>query len=176
MIVGAYWSQRKESRDQAATRIATFLVNVASRHQTLSTWFFKGKTKAAARSRELDLSVASVARALTVNRRDVDRQSMPEVGFRLGIWNGDEVSFSVTIGSYSPYVGNHVVLTFADEHDWLDEPDRRDLLNAEISAFDPDHAVVTNRQILAKAGATDPWDAGWLTYARCSGVQEHTVS
>src|SRR5206468_127335 len=49
-----------------------------------------------------------------VNRRDDDRQVIPELGYGLGLWSGrpGDEAFGLTIhcGSTSKLVGNHVTL------------------------------------------------------------------
>lgn len=173
MFVGAYWSQRKESRQQAASRIALFLGTIASKNEALSTWFLKGRSKAQGRTK-LSLDADSIGRELVANRRDIGGEPMLEVGFSMGIWNGESVSFDATIGAFSPYVQNSVVLSFDDDGDRLNETDWRGLLDSAIFAFEPEHGVVTSGQRLARAGARSAWDAGLLTYERSTGVREHS--
>ena len=174
MFVGAYWSQRKETREQVAVRIARFLEAIASKNKSLSTWLLKGRTKAQGRT-ELPLDPVSIGRALAVNRRDLGGEPIPEVGFNLSIWNGADVSLAATIGSFDSYVRNSVVLSFGDDKDRLAEADWRSLLGAAITAFDPEHGVVTSSQHLARASAKNAWDAGWFTYERGEGIREHAT-
>jgi hypothetical protein len=67
--------------------------------------------------RTIDVSLEGMRSLLGrgVNRRDTDRQVIPELGYRIGLWSGrpDEEAFGLTIhcGSYSEWVGNNVVIT-----------------------------------------------------------------
>ena len=136
MFVGAYWSKRMESRAQAAARIEQFLSTIASKKESLSKWFLKGRSRAHAKT-EFPIDTSSIDRALAANRRDVGGEPMPEVGFSFGIWNGADVSLAATLGAFSPYVQNSVVLSFGHEADELSDTDWRDLLGAAVLAFDP---------------------------------------
>ncbi len=171
MIVGAYWSQRKESREVAAEHITSLLSTIATYSKELSTWFTKARTKAAALRSPLTLDNVVVARVLAVNRRDADRQPIPELGFSLALWNGDKASLSATVGSYSPYVLNSIMLKI-DDSAALSKESYRILLEMMIRAFVPDHAVVTSNERLARAGAKKVWETGWLTYERGGELRE----
>jgi hypothetical protein len=172
MFVGAYWTQREESKEVVAERIATFLTTLAENFERFATWFSKAKSRAAALRSPLTIDSAAVMSKLSVNRRDDNRQPIPELGFRLALWNGDDASFSATMGSYSSFVGNSVVLDI-DESAALSVDAYRIMLDEMVRIFTPDHAVVTNDEHLARTGATEPWEAGWLTYERGREIREH---
>lgn len=172
MFVGAYWSARKESREAVATRLVHFLSALAIESDSLSTWFLKGRTKASART-PLELDMDAVASVLKVNRRDVDGDVMSELGFSLGIWNGGTASVAATVGAYSPYIRNSVVLSFIDTPADKSAKDWRRFLDAAVRDLDPDHAVVTSNEHLMQRGTANPWEAGWFTYRRGSSIEEH---
>jgi hypothetical protein len=98
----------------------------------------------------IDSTPEGVERYLKVNRRDVDREEIPELGFSFDVWNGGDVSFRATVGAYSPHVGNAAVLSFQGPIQ-LGDADWRKLLDAAIEAFDPEHGVVTSLAELARA-------------------------
>lgn len=174
MIVGAYWMARAESRDQAATRLSSFLgsLAVAVDEPVLGQWFLKGPTKTAARTR-LAIDPASVSDALVVNRRDLDGRIMQALGYRLSVWNGGEVSFDSTIGSANPYVNNAAVLSFAGDALALSLEQWRALLEAAVSAFEPEHGVVATHKHLLSSNEPHPWALGWFTYDLAHGVRQH---
>lgn len=157
MFVGAYWSVRDESKEQAATRIGRFLAAIAPADERLRTWFRKGESRSEANT-PLEIGSALVA--------------VPPVGFSLAAWNGGDVSFTVAIGSTNSRAGNSAVVSFGPKADvscvrW--EP----ILTAAIDAFDPDHAVVTSNALLDRVRAQRPWEAGLITYARGGVLTAH---
>ncbi|WP_437293713.1 Imm52 family immunity protein [Sorangium sp. So ce426] len=172
MFVAAYWSQRKESKESASERMARFLGALSGLGEEFSTWFSKGRSRAAALQSPVAVDAASIARSLIPNRRDVDRQPIPDLGFRFAVWNGSRASLSATIGCWNQHVRNAVVLDVGSDdarsEDWY-----RTVLGEMIHAFDPDHAVVTSDSYLAKRGAGNPWEAGMFTYHRGGAIEVH---
>ena len=71
--IGAYWGSRPESAESCGRRLADCLAGMAEIDDALSSWFRKGKSKAAAKE-----SIATDAESLADllarerNRRDVD--------------------------------------------------------------------------------------------------------
>ena len=174
MIMGAYWVARSESREQAAIRLSRFLGCLAAdvREPALGQWFLKGSTKASARTL-LPPDPLSIAEALRTNRRDVNGGVIPELGYRLSVWNGGALSFDATIGSSSRYMSNAAVLSFVDGALLLTAEQWRVLLQAAVSAFAPEHAVVASHKQLQKSNDPNPWARGWFTYDRRDGVRQH---
>ena len=173
MFVGAYWSVRRESREEVARRLTRLLSSFANAEPTLSEWFLKGRTKASART-ALEIDVAAIASKLKVNRRDVGGEVISELGFSLGLWNGRNASLAVTMGAYSQHIRNSAVLSFMDAPAHFDSMDWKRLLDAFVRELDPDQAVVTTSDFLAQRGAANPWEAGWFTYFRGGSTQEHS--
>lgn len=172
MFVGAYWSQRRESMEAASARLASFLKALSEQRADLSKWYRKAGSRDAALRSVLTPDGASIVGELKPSRRDVDRQPIPELGFAFAAWNGAEASLSAQIGAWSPYVRNAVVLNLGSGVR-LGEDSSRALLEALVRAFDPDHAVVTSHEHLAKAGVTNPWEAGLFTYQRGGRIEKH---
>lgn len=172
MFVGAYWSERKESKEAAAERIAVFLQTIEQQSEIFANWFDKAKSRSKAKRSPLDLETASIALKLNENRRDQNQQPIPDLGFRFTAWNGKNVSFSVTMGAYNPHVNNSVVL---DLHSTKELPagSYQKLLESMVRVFDPEFAVVTSDEHLAQTGASRPWEAGWFTYTRGDEVRQH---
>ena len=164
LLVGAYWSVRQETRDAVAARVARFLTVIAGLDAVLSRWFLKARSRKKAGT-PIEPRAEAIAAMLRVNRRDFGGEAMPELGFSLGLWNGRSASMSVIAGAISVGVPNSIVLTF-EESEPLDRDLLRKVLSAAIESFDPDHGVVTSSETLAGAKAEDPWQRGWLTYAR----------
>lgn len=113
-LIGLYWSARKESLDRCSERYFASLS--ALQVHGFNSYFRKGRTRKAALKQPFEVSLAAVRESLErgVNRRDIDRKPIPELGFSFSLWSGhsDEESYSIsaTCGSYSQYVGNYFVL------------------------------------------------------------------
>jgi hypothetical protein len=176
MIIGVYWTARPESAEEAGNRLSRFLGSLSASEQELKLgqWFLKGSSRAAARKR-LPTDSSSIAKALRTNRRDVDGSVLPELGFRLSVWNGEHVSFDTTIGSSSAYVTNAAVLSFPDSALLLSADQGQALLQAAVSAFEPEHGVVASHKQLVGSNEANPWAVGWFTYDRQEGVRQHAT-
>ncbi|MCX6544504.1 MAG: hypothetical protein NTV05_08830 [Acidobacteria bacterium] len=174
MIIGVYWTARPESAEEVANRLSRFLGSLSTngKELKLGQWFRKGSSRASARKR-LATDASSIAKALRTNRRDVDGTVMLELGYRLSIWNGDDVSFDATIGSFNAHVTNAAVLSFADDALPLSADQGQTLLEAAVLAFEPEHGVVASHKQLLTSNETSPWAAGWFTYDRQGGVRRH---
>lgn len=173
MIVGAYWTKRQESREQVAQRIVAFLEAIGRSDARLATWYLKARSKATANVRVMP-TTTEVASRLRVNRRDVDRQVIPELGFSIDLWNGGGCSLSIHAGSFSQRTGNSAVLSAQVEPaSALNLLFWREVLDASIAAFDPDHAVVTSYSIMTRYAPAPVWQNGWLTYVRGRALREN---
>ena len=173
MYIGAYWSQRQESKESAAERVSAFLRALAGLGDDFTTWYSKGKSRAAALRSPIGLDAPSIARKLNSNRRDADRQPIPDLGFQFSAWNGAEASISATLGNQ--HVRNAVVLDVEDAGGHAEHAYRA-IMEQMVRVFDPDHAVVTSVECLERAGATMPWEVGLFTYARGGTVRQHVLS
>lgn len=138
---------------------------------TLERWFLKAKRKKDA-AVAADISAEAIEALLKTNNRDTTGEPIAELGFSLGIWNGESASLSATVGAFSPYVGNSVVLSYNG-----DSPSNsvvwRTLIEHAVEAFDPDAAVVTNHDYVACHGDGAPDEAGgWFLYRRGKPIVE----
>ena len=172
MLVGAYWSSRAESREEAARRLEQFFDEIARVDGELTSWYHLGWSKATART-PLRTDAASLAAALRTNRSDTDGAVIPDLGFTLGAWNGHEASISATLGTCSKWVGNVVALSWKVMPSRLTRDQWRAIVEASIRAFDPERAVVTNHEHTKRVNAAHPADAGWFTYSRGEPLTEH---
>jgi len=135
-------------------------------------WFLKGHTRASAQKR-LPTDSASIAEALVPHRRDTDGSVILDLGCRLGVWNGSDISFGATIGSSNAHVGNSAVLSFDDGVHEFKLEQWRALLHAAVNAFEPEYGVVASDKQLMASNAPDPWAVGWLTYDSRDGLRQH---
>ena len=144
--VGAYWGQRKESRQACASRISAFLQALAAQDAALSRWY-KPLASRKERLRELPHDVDGLLPLLGVNRRDFGGEVIVELGFDFSAWNGWKAdipaSLSVDCGAFSPVVSNSAVVSFDPEA----SPTfglLQEILRAAVTAFDPEDGVVVS--------------------------------
>jgi hypothetical protein len=112
--LGLYWGARKQSLEECADLcVSTFAL---LRNVGFQTFFRLGRARREGLEHPIEESLDALRLLLAngVNRTDIDRQPIPQLGFRLGAWSGgrDEESYSlsITCGSYSEHVSNVVLL------------------------------------------------------------------
>ena len=144
--VGAYWEERKESRQACASRISIFLQALAAQDTALSRWYKPlGSRKESLR--ELPRDVDGLLPLLGVNRRDFGGEVIVELGYDFSAWNGWKAdvpaSLSIGCGAFSPGISNRAVVSFDPEAsptlDLL-----QGILRAAVTAFDPEEGVVVS--------------------------------
>jgi hypothetical protein len=172
MFLGCYWAARKETREEVALRMARFIVSLKLRSERFSDWYSKGGSRATAH-KKLDTTAVGLANELRTNRRDIGGEVILELGFSFGAWNGKAASITATIGSYSPLVGNAVVLNVSDSPAELSIETWCEMLEDAITIFEPQHGVVTSTELLARKHAERPWDIGFLTYELGRKIKRH---
>lgn len=170
---GAYWGARRESPEICAVQLATCLGSLGKAHPSLNTWFLKAGSRNMA-NRAVDTSLASLTNLMLAgqNRHEVDRSPIPELGFRIGIWNGGDdlpANLMIGCGGYSPLVGNALVLTLPVRDPVsapLYEPSvLRSILAALVDPWQPDWAVCTTNELrTAQTPAPRTPVIGWLTF------------
>jgi len=179
MFIGAYWGKRQESRIHCAKRIADILQRLRMAHPSLGTWYLKARSRSEALCNSIELSPDTIGRILETNDRNSNGSSIAELGFSIGVWNGNNelpATFSAECGAFSDFVGNSAVLNFDpswDDDDLLSSERMRGLLVAFVEVFEPDVAVVTSNEYIDRAGGGSPWESGgWLVYERDRGIDQ----
>jgi hypothetical protein len=171
LFIGGYWPSRRETKEQCAHRAADFLTLIKT-HPEMAQWFPKGKTAKLSTKAPVPVTPLGVLPFLKTNNRDTDGSAISELGFDLNLWNGSSISLSISCGSFSPVVGNYVVLNLpaADEVGAEKLAALRPLLEAIVTVWEPDHAVLTSPQLITKNGGGMPWETrGWLEYHKSEG-------
>jgi hypothetical protein len=113
-LIGLYWSARKESLDRCSER--AFSALTCLRAHGFSSFYLKGRTRKAALKHPFELSLTSIRQLLNrgVNRNDVDRKPIPQLGYSFSLWSGgrDDYSYEVSAccGGYSRFVGNNFLV------------------------------------------------------------------
>jgi len=179
MTLGAYWGARKESLESSATRIHGFLSELHQFDDSLNSWYRKAMTRDSAKQQLVPLDINGISDLLRFkqSRRESDGAMIPELGYGLSIWNGNEnnpADFTVTCGSWSPYVGNAAVLEVSDSGSNLgrkvcDRSLAEQLMKSMVRSWDPDWAVISPLALLREQYDLDfPIRVGWLTFVRIS--------
>jgi hypothetical protein len=170
IFLGAYWGARAESREAAASKIASFLIEAGNLDEGLSCWLKKGMSRKKANAR-IELTVTGVSASMRTNNRDVDNLPINELGYNFNAWNGKNADVAIHIAAYDSSTPNSLVL---DSDPVLSESIWRQLCELAIQIFDPDDVVVTSSTHIASRGGAGPVEAGgWFTYRRGNPLQQH---
>jgi hypothetical protein len=172
MFCGAYWSQRSESREQAAARVAALLKALEGQHGAFATWSLK-KARKDDPARVLVVAHAEIAKHFETNRKDVGGDVMPDLGFRLALWNEAGASLSVTIGARNERVRNAVALSYGGTEE-ISPAVWRGVLRALVDSMAPEHAGVATEKSLSQNPQAFAWQVGWATYERGQGIVERS--
>lgn len=179
-LLGAYWSARQEALADCAGRLHPFLRDLTKCGGVLSKWYKRGWSRDDALKSEIDVSDMMTSTTLLEegrNRRDADNEVIPELGFRVGLWNGGtdglDVGLGVTCGLYYGVsqaglhsLSNCVTMHFSEGLGDLSDADRmRRLLAAVAQCWKPDWAGIMSNQAMDKRSftASIPF-VDWMTY------------
>jgi len=172
--VGAYWGIRKEPAIVCARRLAGLLHCLAHCDDVFTSWFSDGISRQAAPT-EVKPHDESALEALLHqgrNRREDNRSVIEELGFTVGLWNGQDDSGSSSIimqcGSYSEWVSNSVVLRLPRQG----LPRERivqvnvltQILQCIVTAWQPDAASVASSDYVSLVHDTWGPMVGWITF------------
>jgi hypothetical protein len=157
-FIGAYWSQRKESRPECATRLAKLLEGISS-EGCGDRWFLpvKSRSKEPQQVLSADKSSPAIEALLRANNRDRDGMPIPQLGFSLYLWNGDydrSIALHATCGAYSEFVKNSIVLelpAIVVEENAAEVQRLESLLKLFVFVWEPESAVVSSAEELARS-------------------------
>ena len=146
--VSAFWGDREVSRSAAAEAISAVLVGIRAVDPLLATWRKQGGSRAQALAQPMiDPGPDAVEARLTVNRKDVGREPIPELGFGFSAWNGaseptDHAAVSATIGLHAqnPNLRNSFVVTLPSSWEERD-PRLHSLVEVLVGNLRPDEVV-----------------------------------
>jgi hypothetical protein len=153
----SYRNIRKRSLEDCVEDTRTLFAGLAALDGEMFRWKKRGWSKTKAMSHPLlDIEDREILRGLLlkgVNHTDYPKEPIPELGYHIGLWNGnpkDEASANLSLsnGSYAKTATNAFVLQFPD-HGRLDADDALaqrmmqlavDVLDAEWAVLYHDHA------------------------------------
>ncbi|GEM_PF-3470581 len=115
-------------------------------------WKKRGQSRSKAKENNfIDWEDRGNVRALLlsgVNKKDSDKSEIPQLGFRIGLWNGlsqedKSASLSFLNGCYSPRISNSFVLKFSDSESFiLDRELKINLINIAVNFMEADVALL----------------------------------
>jgi len=176
LFIGAYWGPREESTAQCASRLDMCLTSLALGSKLFRFWYKRGKSKPEALIHPIDSERLTSLVASGKRTRDSDNSNIECLGYRIGIWNGENedlsASLSITCGMHArtPHLSNAVVLNLPSE---LGDSTYREVslqaLTSIISSWEPDWAAVISHQ----SADSRPFTTGkpfvdWMLYLRGS--------
>lgn len=131
MFAGAYWGSRPETQQDAARRLLAFIERGSEISEALGSWYPKQRRKPTRPLKPIATELGELASRLKSNRRDTDGTVIEELGFSIGVWNGESMSLSATIGASSPFVPNSILLSDSSGAAGLSDEDWRLIIEDE---------------------------------------------
>lgn len=181
LYIGAYWGPRQESVGQCADRLMACLERLRGCDEVFSQWFEKGKSRRNALSLPCDLQSQEKTMQLLDSgrsKRDFDRTTIEDLGFRVSLWNGQastrSASISISCGIYNenPHLHNSVVITLPEDLGGLSDKDRCvKVLKVVADTWEPNWAGViseTSREARHHKPGTPFVD--WMFYINRIGI------
>lgn len=148
-----YWKARQEDANACAQRLSHFLSLLSSCDAVFLRWFERSESQSKSIRREVQASAKEHLLSLLLrgrHRRDTNRSTIEELGFAIGLWNGQgapkSVGLSITCGLFDSgrgIGGNSVMLELPEDLGDLQDSSRTArILAAIIKAWEPDWAGV----------------------------------
>ena len=176
--IGAYWGSRREPVDACAERLAKFMESLGDIDPLLASWFETGYSLRSARAKKVEPQAGALRELLLASRARRDgtaRSVMNDLGFRIGLWNGNDtqIRLSTTCGAAPsvPGIPNAVVVGLPEaEGPALSLYQPRTglaILKAIVAVWEPSWATWTNHR-LRNAQQPKPGQVvvGWATYVQ----------
>ncbi|WP_244238286.1 immunity 52 family protein [Corallococcus terminator] len=169
---GAYWGPRKESPEECALRMASFLAALPGVDPSFACWFRPGRSRKEALKRPIEPSLTELEK-LVVRGKD---RVFEDLGFRVSGWNGvaddhDATGFDIQCGSHTDVVSNTCVFTLPGRG-----PNAERILSASVLArlmretaiaWEPDWGVAmshAHRDLVEPHRVQRAPYIGWVTY------------
>lgn len=155
IYVGGYWGAREESVDACAHRLSMFLETLSGSDPVFATWYERGRSRRDASrcdvdSRNRDHLIRLLERGR--NRRDDNLAVIEDLGFQIGLWNGQKgnrsAGLSVICGSHAsnPNLGNCAVVDLPEDLGELRRSERMAKILATVArSWHPDWAGVISQ-------------------------------
>ena len=162
-LLGLYWRERRAGLEECAEAVHKSLLCMAG--HGYETFFQAGKSRRTALERPFDVSPSSVENLLAsgVNRTDVAKAPIPELGWSMSLWSGDADSEAYKVmfhcGACSKRVGNNVVINLpkVGRHGLAEGGNRAIKLYGDLlKIWNPAQAVLCDGSISWERGSLIP--------------------
>ena len=137
-----YWGPREETLTECSEKIA-LTISVLRKYGI--TEFVDPK------STKIDFGSVEISDLLKVNKTDIGKRPIKELGWSMRLRNGprSKIAFTLSIqcGGYSKHVGNSVVLLLPSQGELsiVDDPKRcESLFDHLVPVWEPDQAIITD--------------------------------
>lgn len=116
MLLAVYWGPRFATLSESVALLGGAFSYLAEAGHV--EWRRKGRSRKEAERSKFTADEASIKRLLRVNRRDIDKTPIPELGYSFGLWSGgpDEYSyeFSGRVANTTTIGSNCLLLSLPD--------------------------------------------------------------
>jgi len=178
LYIGAYWGPRQESADQCAERLKASFSELAATSDVFASWYEKGRSRRDALKHPVQPDDLLTLVESGCSKRDSDKSVIEDLGFRVGVWNGESeersASLSVRCGAHSqnPNLGNSVVLSLPEVLGDLAEKERAlKALMAVVRAWEPDWAgIISHESADARPFTPGSPFVDWMIYLNLSDI------
>ena len=158
-FVGVYWGARRSDLVSCAALAARHFQALSAASSLLGHWYLRANRKPKEPT-EVDVRSNVVLEGLLakgVNRTDIDRKPIPELGWRVGFWNGDAGGWSAATDVHcglftpNPNLSNSATLSISG-----DVPNElaTTLLRTLVEIWNPDRGVVQRSGAFGDADVT----------------------
>jgi hypothetical protein len=149
-LVAVYWKARPDTLEACSANLQRHFDALATTSDALSHWYLKANRKPK-EPKEVDVGSFEILSALLskgVNRRDIDKSVITELGWSASLWNGDRGEFSASTSVHcnctTPRVSNSALLNLkSDDAQPLDDESGVRLLKRFIDIWRPDEGRIT---------------------------------
>lgn len=175
-VIGIYWKSRKQNASECTNNVLE-LLRILRKYDLFSDMY--KLIKSSKKSLEAGpINTEDFMELENFIRKSVQKNEMspPEIiedlGYNFSLWNGkrkQDVYISFTVGSYSPFIVNHVLINFYENHDFVTYENACNILKSLIDIFNPDIGMVSIyglSSILAEPLNKYSYSSGWILYRR----------
>jgi len=172
--IGAYWSARAESLDNAANKSLEILLRITVIDEQFKTFYEKAisRKKALEKTVSLDYEVIKSLYLKGTKKNEIDSLGYAKMGFMLRLWtgqsDGESSGISFSIGTNSTRFKNSCVITFPYEgsrkDDLLQLNKAKLIIGLLCEICDPDYAVLNSDKLSSELCTMN--EIGWITYKK----------
>ena len=174
--IGAYWASRKEKLDQVAPKVLSTLQQLSRIDPVFGNWYEQGYSRKAALKKKVAFDIESITGLCrkSAKKGEFDETGYARMGFSVGLWTGqgEEEASNISISAGKEFkrnlLSNVCVVNLPYKEDllqpFLSGPKGREVVNAFVEIWNPDHAVLTSHVFSDRFKTHN--EIGLVTYRR----------